>query len=133
MDLLADTTFLIDLWREQRKAGPATAFARQHADDIIGISWVVAGEFLSGALATGHAPNLIDGFLARYPLVHSSPDIIREYAGLYADLKRRNSLIGPSDMWIAAAARSHRVPLLTRNGGEFARIPDLQVLAYRQA
>ena len=54
MDLLADTTFLIDLWREQRKAGPATTFAGERADLTLGLPWIVAGEFLGGGVIAGH-------------------------------------------------------------------------------
>lgn len=45
MDILADTVFLIDLWREASSPGRATAYARAHASQQVGIPWIVAGEF----------------------------------------------------------------------------------------
>ncbi len=48
--MIADTTFLIDLEREQRKgrAGPATLWARKNVAEKLKIAWVTAGEFLAG-------------------------------------------------------------------------------------
>ncbi len=130
MDLLADTTFLIDLWRERRRPGAATAFARHHPDWTLGICWVVAGEFLSGAVEAGHDAGVIRAFLARYPVLHSSLAIAEHYALLHSALRTTGGLIGPNDLWIAATAVAHRLPLLTRNAKEYSRVPDLRIEAY---
>ena len=131
MDFLADTGFLIDLWRERGKSGAATRFARRNAARQVGICWVVAGEFMSGGLAANHDAEAIGDFLSRYPVVQSSPHIVVEYAKLFAQLRRSNELIGPNDLWIAACAVALDLPLLTANAAEFARIPELSIVAYR--
>ena len=46
MDFLADTSFLIDLWREAKNPGPATRFAQANAGKQVGICWIVEAEFL---------------------------------------------------------------------------------------
>jgi tRNA(fMet)-specific endonuclease VapC len=130
MDFLADTDFLIALWREQRAPGPATAFARAHAESTLGICWVVAGEFLSAAAAAGQDPAVARRFLYPYPLVHSSPAIITMYGDLYAQLKKANALIGPNDLWIAACGCAEGIPVLTRNTREYRRVPGLQVVDF---
>jgi predicted nucleic acid-binding protein len=130
MDLLADTVFLIDLWREARSPGPATAFAREHADRQVGICWVVAGEFLGGAVSAKQDPDLLTAFLSRYPIVYSSPGIIQTYADIYARLWKSNQLIGPNDLWIAATSQALGIPLLTRNTDEFNRVADLNIVDY---
>ena len=131
MDFLADTSFLIDLWRESARPGAAMRFARANTSRQVGICWVVAGEFLSGGLAAGHDGEQIAGFLERYPVVQSNPHIVGEYARIFAELKPHNNLIGPNDLWIAACARALDVPLLTANVQEFGRVHDLKVVGYR--
>jgi len=130
MDILADTVFLIDLWREASSPGRATAYARAHASQQVGIPWIVAGEFLSGAMAAGQDRDLVAAFLSRYPVVQSDAATIRRYAELYVQLRAGNALIGPNDLWIAAAASAVPLPLLTRNVAEFQRVPGLQVVDY---
>ena len=48
--MIADTTFLIDLEREQRRGRPgaASVWATKHAGERLKIAWVTAGEFLAG-------------------------------------------------------------------------------------
>ncbi|MBN1670487.1 MAG: type II toxin-antitoxin system VapC family toxin [Kiritimatiellae bacterium] len=130
MDYLADTGFLIDLWRERDREGPATRFARANASRQVAISWTVAGEFLSGALCASHDAELVSAFLARYAVVHSCDGIVARYAHLFAHLRKKNDLLGPNDLWIAAAALAVGLPLLSRNKREFSRVPDLEVVDY---
>ena len=132
MDFLADTVFLIDLWRESRSPGPATAFARTHAGDQVAICWVAAGEFMGGAAAADQDVDLVSAFLSRYPILHSDPAVIRNYAEIFAHLRAGKQMIGPNDLWIAASARAHGLPLLTRNVDEFDRVEGLEVVDYTQ-
>jgi len=130
VDFLADTGFLIDLWREARQPGQATRFAAANAHRQVGICWIVEGEFLSGSVLADHDAGVVTAFLGRYPIVHSNADITRRYARVFAVLRKRNQLIGPNDLWTAAAALSLDLPLLTRNVNEFSRVPELAVIDY---
>jgi len=130
MDVLADTTLLIDLWREQRRPGLATAFARQHENLSVGIPWVVAGEFLSGGIVAKHNIELLEQFLERYVIVQSTPSIIAQYAHLFAMVRNHNRQVGPNDLWIAACARALNLPLITRNASDFNWMADVTVMDY---
>lgn len=132
MDLLADTTFLIDLWRESSPSGAAVRYARANLKKQVGLCWVVQAEFISGAVIAGHDAEPVARFLSRYTTVHSTDAIIRHYADIYADLRSRNQLIGPNDLWIAASARALGLPLLVRNVQEFERVEGLELIAYAQ-
>ena len=130
MDYVTDTTFLIDIWRERRKPSVATAFARDHENSVVGLPWVVKGEFLRGAALAGQSEAAVDAFLGAFIVVWPNESTLRRYAALYVDLKRVNSLLGPNDLWIAACALELELPLLTRNAAEFERVPRLAVLDY---
>ena len=46
------------------------------------------------------------------------------------DLKRQGQLFGANDLWIAATALAHKLPLVTRNRTRFERVPGLDVRPY---
>ena len=53
-----------------------------------------------------------------------------QYATLHARLHAQRKLVGPNDLWIAAAAIGRDLPLLTRNVKEFSRVQGLRVVDY---
>jgi len=130
MDFLADTTLLIDLWREQKKPGQAMNFARIHADRSVGIPWVVAGEFKSGGVLAGQDSDLFNEFLGRYIVIHSTPAIVDHYAALFTVARQKRLSIGPNDLWIAACAVAMDLPLATRNASDFESLPDIKLIDY---
>lgn len=38
--------------------------------------------------------------------------------------------IGTNDLWIAATARAHELPVVTRNLREYGRVPGVRTLGY---
>lgn len=128
MDLIADTSFLVGLWRGQ---GWATSFAMSNQGKSLGIPWVVLGEFQHGATRAGHPQERVDEFLALgIPMMDPSP-VIPAYATLCASIQREPwwREMGQNDLWIAACALSAGLPLVTRNHRHFGKIAGLQVLA----
>ena len=128
MDLIADTTFLVGLWRRQPWA---VGFASTNAGKSLGLPWVVLGEFWHGAMRAGHDPALVRGFLAvGLPILDPEP-VIPAYARICATVQEtpeyRN--IGQNDLWIAAICVAFAKPLVTRNIRHFTIIPDLRVAA----
>ncbi len=129
MDFLIDTSFLIGLWRDGQK-GREYQFIKQHQESTARIPWVVKGEFLRGSAAAGHDPKEVMGFLNRYPVIWPDDQTLEIYAQTWCLLRRSNQMIGVHDLWIAAAALQYKLPVLTRNVAEFARVPDLTVADY---
>jgi predicted nucleic acid-binding protein len=130
MDYLVDTCFLIDSWRERKRPGPASALALSLADSAFAINWVTAGEFLGGGLLAQQNAAIIEEMLARFTLVPSDTETVNAYAQLYATCRRNKRAIGPNDLWIAASAVRHRIPLITRNQSDFESLPDLEIRGY---
>ena len=128
MDLIADTTFLVGLWRKQAWA---MDFAKENPRKSLGLPWIVLGEFWHGAVRAGHDAELVRRFLdLGLPILDPRP-VIPVYAEVCAGLQARDAgawrMIGQNDLWIAAAALAHGVPLLTRNIRHFGKIEGLKV------
>ncbi len=126
MDLIADTTLLIGLWRKQDWA---VRYAAEHADLVLGIPWIVMGEFRHGAVAAGHDLDEVAAFLAMgIPIIDVGP-VIHTYATLCARLGSSGTYrqIGQNDLWIAAVALTCGLPLITRNRRHFGGIEGLEL------
>jgi tRNA(fMet)-specific endonuclease VapC len=132
VDYVIDTGFLIGRWRTGA-AGAEQGFIERHADDTIAMPWIVKAEFMRGAAVAGHPIDAVQALLNRFPTLWVSETTLVRYVEIYADLVKRNQLIGPYDLWIAASALEYALPLLTRNGREFSRIPNLRIIDYTAA
>lgn len=128
--LTLDTCFLIDHQREvlKKMPGPAHQFSARHAADVFAVSVVAWGEFLAGFPPGENATvSAVRRHLRLLPVSEAASIL---YGRIFQDLKREGRLIGANDLWIAAVAMAEKLPLVTRNGSEFGRINDLQVLEY---
>ena len=129
MDVIADTTFLVGLWRRQSWA---VDFAASHRSYVLGIPWVALGEFWHGAVRAGHPEETVDRFLSLgIPLLDPAP-VLRIYARTCAGLQQEEPAIyrsiGQNDLWIAATALQAKLPLLSRNLRHFDKIAGLEVI-----
>lgn len=132
MDYLSDTSFLIGRWRNG-PAGPEQRFIDAHPDAAIVLPWLAKAEFLRGAVLAGHPAETVAGFLERYRVLWPSERTLQLYAATWATLARQRQMVGVHDLWIAASALEHQLPLLTRNAAEFRRIPGIEVVDYTAA
>lgn len=126
MDLIADTSYLVGLWRGQAWA---TAFASANAEKSIGLPWVVLGEFRHGAAVANHDPGEVAEFLAIGVHLLDAGSVVPNYARICADLSGKPEYrgIGQNDLWIAAVALTFNKPLLTRNRRHFDLIEGLRL------
>ena len=132
MEAIADTSLLIDLWRESRREGAAAKFLNAHATWQIGLPWVTKAEFLAGATWAGHESSVFAPLLDRYQVIHSSDEIVEQYAKLHAMLKRRNALPGLNDLWVAATSLITGCGVITRNAKHFKAIDGVKIWNYSE-
>jgi len=123
LELVADTCFFIDL---QRKKLTAIKWLENWEDVRLVVTPVTVGELLVGQ----PDENVVQRLMGDGRRLVIGEAVGREYGLLARYLRERGKLIGSNDLWIAALCLVHRLPILTRNVGEFGRVPNLQIIEY---
>jgi len=130
MGVLIDTSVLIA--SERGKISLATLLATRREEDCF-ISAITASELLHGvhrssdtAVRTRRSV-LVDLVLDSLPILPVDLSIARVHAQLWAELAQRGTPIGTHDLWLAASAVTHGLPIATLNVREFERVPGLKV------
>jgi predicted nucleic acid-binding protein len=125
MELIADTSFLVGLWRKQSWA---VDFAQANRQRVLGIPWIVLGEFWHGAVKAGHSTEVVRKFLLAGLPIYDVADVVPIYARVCCQAQEKGfySEIGQNDLWIAATALSLNLPLVTRNCRHFDKIAGLR-------
>jgi predicted nucleic acid-binding protein len=128
--LILDTAFLIDLEREQNlgRPGRAISFLEARENARLYISFTIAGEIASGVSMSERKE--WETFLGSFYLLPSTPEVSWEYGQIFQHLRKNSQLIGANDMWIAATALVHRMPVVTADITHFQRVPGLDVRRY---
>lgn len=128
--LILETTFLIDLERElaREKRGPAQAFLQENPASRLCITFTIAGEIAAGLSPSQRG--IWERFLAPFHILPCTAEVSWRYGLLYRYLSDQGMLIGANDLWIAATAIGHSVPVVTRNARHFERAPGLEVRSY---
>lgn len=129
VDRLLDANFLISRWRDGAKSAAAN-WLRANADLVVSLPWIVKAEFLRGVVVAGHDPREVREFLDRFPVAWPDDQTLEIYAVQFAKLRALNALPGPHDLWIAASALQHGVPLVTRNTAQFGKVDGLRLESY---
>jgi tRNA(fMet)-specific endonuclease VapC len=129
-----DTTFLIDFQRERRTGAtpgcsPAHDYLRAEPSVEAAVSAVVLGEFSEGFPEPRHP--LVEWVRRVHKILPVDATVALEYARVARRLRAAGQMIGGNDLWIAATALRYGLPVVTANVEHFARIPELDVRAYR--
>jgi tRNA(fMet)-specific endonuclease VapC len=131
-----DTSFLVDLLREQRRdrfGAASTCLETLPEDEVLAVSVHVVCELMAGAHAAG-APKGEEERLSRLceTLVVRCPDesFAIHYGRLLARLRKSGTSIDTMDLLIGTAAVIDGAPLITRNTRHFSKLPGLQVIEY---
>ena len=130
MGLILDTNFIVSAEREARRGFTdlVDRFFQNWPDETFCITFTVAGELACGQSAS---PRKDWERLCRpYPVLPWSADVSWQYGEIYRALAAQGQLIGTNDMWIAATALVHDMGVVTKNIGEFQRVPGLVVIPF---
>ena len=129
-----DTTFLIDLWRNQGTAHhPTHELLRHRSGEIFAVPPPSAGEFLEGAIYISEArfQNAL-WFLRQFQTGTLTFETAQHYARIVSGLRRQNrlGLVSKFDLWNAAWAREQNAELITKNVRHYQGIPGLKITSY---
>ena len=127
--MIFDTNILIALERELRKQtkGSVCIFLSGLPATRMCITPTIAGELCSGISMSKRS--VWENFCSAYEILPITPETAWHYGCIYRRLSADGQLIGANDMWIAATALTHEVPLLTANTNEFQRVAGLEVIS----
>ena len=131
-----DTSFLVDLLREQRqdRFGPASRYLETlDQDEVLAASVHVVCELMAGAYRAATASReverlsrLCETLVVRYPDETFAP----QYGRLLSGIHGAGTTIDAMDLLIATAAVLDGSPLVTCNARHFSRVPGLEVVGY---
>ena len=127
--MILDTTFLIDLERELRRGvdGPACAVLLSSPPTApLFVTETILGELAAGSSLADREK--WEKFVAPYRMLEGGRETAWQYGCVFRALDQRGQRIGSNDLWIAAAALAHNLPVLTRNAEEVRRGPGLAVV-----
>jgi predicted nucleic acid-binding protein len=130
MEVVADTTVLIDLWRYRKTPRRLADLTAKVGDAAILVPWITQAEFSRGALFKEVAAEALADFYAGFQLLPFHKAVIDHYCRLWVVMARKGRALGYPDLWIAACAVAANVPVLTRNPKHFEGVPDLEITAY---
>ncbi len=128
--LILETTFLIDLERElvRGEDGPAQRFLASHATHRLFVTPTIAGELAAGTSLADRAR--WETLLTPFRVLPITADVSWEYGRAFRYLQDNGAMIGGNDLWIAATAVAHGVPVVTRNARHYRRVPGLEIRSY---
>lgn len=129
--MIVDSTFLVDFEREIRckEHGPAGRFLQSNGDEVLCITFTIAGELAAGESLGGDREKW-ESFLSPFRFLSYTSEVGWQFGVIYRRLRAAGMLIGANDLWIAATALAYGQRLVTRNATDFMRIDRLKVLGY---
>ena len=130
MEVVADTTVLIDLWRYRKTPRRLADLTAKAADAAIMVPWITQAEFSRGALFQGVPLESLADFYAGFHLLALDQATMDAYCSLWVTMAQTGRAPGYPDLWIAACAAVRKIPVLTRNPKHFSQVPGLEVISY---
>jgi len=128
---LLDTNICIYIQRD-RPEGVLRRFQALRAGEAA-LSVITFGELLYGAATSKQSEVAVERLkqlTSLLPILPIPMAAAEWFGAIRAELERSGQMIGNNDLWIAATALRHELPLVTSNHSEFSRIRRLRVLRY---
>jgi tRNA(fMet)-specific endonuclease VapC len=129
MGILLDASILIE--SERRSSLEARIQGRE--DEEFYVSVVTASDLLH-SVQRARNPSVrarrsafVEAVLATFPLLDIDVATARVHARLFAELLGTEKLIDAHDLWLAASCIANGLTMVTFNGREFMRVPELML------
>ncbi len=125
MNILVDTSCLIEFLRATDKA--QTIFAKHFLVHDCFVSSITIFELWAGA-TNQTKQNDVNALKQKLQIIDFSETIAEKSGLIFQSLKQKHQNIGNNDIYIAATAIMHNLPLLTNNQRHFQKIENLILL-----
>ena len=122
--VLVDTSILIDFFRKKNKK--ETALFKIQQNHEIYASTITEFEFLAGV--KDDSVLSLKHFFSKINLLTFDSNAAKKASSIYQELKSKNKIIEFRDIFIAATALAHNLPISTLNKEHFRRIEGLKIL-----
>jgi predicted nucleic acid-binding protein len=126
--MLFDSAFLIHAagQRGRKLQTAAEVLLRSNLDAPLYTSRVCWAEFAEGCSTSGE----VAAGLHRFTVIEIDEVIAWSASRVARELKATGRHIGDNDIWIAATALAHGLPLVSLNARHFGRVSGLKVVSY---
>jgi tRNA(fMet)-specific endonuclease VapC len=97
----------------------------------IALSFITVGELFAWGVRRNWGPKKFADLEQRIKTAVVVPydlDLCRQFGRIKAELLKAGNPVAANDLWIAACALRHSIPLVTHNAKHFTRIPGLIVV-----
>ncbi len=116
-----------------RSGTPQAQIYRPHVEGkLVSVSFVTVGELLFGAYRKKWGQQKIADLMERFRAVTIVPydfEICKTYADLRSKLEATGTPVADNDLWIAACAVRHSIPLVSNNRTDFEKTPGLVLIS----
>lgn len=123
--MVIDTSIFIEHLRKKNKANSRLSMIPDTS--LLFVSSITVFELLMGANDSQKKTD-VDELLSGVFIIEFDKQIAEKSAEIYRDLKKKNLLIEFRDIFIAATALVHNVPVKTLNFKHFNRVDGLEIL-----
>jgi len=99
---------------------------------VVAISFITAGELLFGATKKKWGAERLADLnrrLRRVVIVPYDFKLCETYGELKSQMRDKGRTVADNDLWIAACALRHSIPLISNNRGHFEAIPGLILIS----
>src|SRR5579863_6724660 len=106
---------------------------RKHVQGkTIALAFITVGELYYGAEKRGWGKRklaLLEQRLRSTVIIPYDAQVCRTYASLKAQLAALGRVVADNDLWIAACAVRHKLPLISNNRKHFQVVPELNLIS----
>lgn len=113
--------------------GPKIDAYRRHLHKKhMALAFITIGELYFGAYRKNWGPARLEALkesLRPVAIVPYDLEVCKRYAEIKAELESKGKRIEDNDLWIAACAIRHSIPLVSHNWSDFERVPGLVLIS----
>lgn len=113
-----------------KRARYASVYKAEVEGKLVAVSFITVGEMLFGAEKRGWGPERVSELQDAFRKVTIVPfdfEVCQTYARIRNLVEKAGTPVAANDLWIAACAVRHSIPLVSNNEAHFRSVPGLEL------